>query len=470
MHGKDHSFRAIDISIPADVREICNGLAEAGETAFLVGGSIRDLLLGRKVTDWDIATSAVPERIQAIFRRTIPTGIAHGTVTVRLHGRSYEVTALRGDGAYSDGRRPDQVAFIRDIGEDLARRDFTINAIAFEPSTGLWFDPFQGREDLEKKVIRAVGDPGVRFTEDGLRPLRAARFASQLGFGVDEETLAAIPRCLETFRKVSAERIRIEVMKLLGGSHCRKGLEILRETGLLREICPELAETVGSSQNRYHRLDVWEHSLETCERLPGEDPLLRLAGLLHDIGKPVVRTYDEAKGDQVFYEHEEAGARITDLWMTRLTFSNEERERVVHLVRHHGYHYTAEWNDAAVRRFLRKVGPAALDDLFALRRADILARGTREEESLEILEELERRVGTEIERASALSVRDLAVDGNRLMTHLGLDPGPMVGALLDMLFEHVTDHPEDNIPDKLLDLARSLSDAAAERTARKKRG
>ena len=469
MMKKENLAALIRPTLSEDLLALCRRLSDAGEKAYLVGGYIRDLLLEIDTGDWDVATTARPEAVQKLFNRTIPTGIDHGTVTVRMGGNSYEVTTLRGDGAYSDGRRPDTVSFVSDIHEDLARRDFTINAIAYEPDTEKIHDPFHGIEDLEAHIIRAVGDPAERFAEDGLRCMRAARFSAVLDFEIEKETLDAIPGALATFRKVSPERIRMEFVKLLAGVAPERGLKTLLSSGLLEEIMPELAACAGSEQNVHHRYDVWEHSLVTCARLPASDPVLRLAGLVHDVGKPVVREMDSRKNDFVYYDHEKVGAQIVEEWMKKLRFSNTERNRVVHLVRLHGYHYTEEWTDAAVRRYIRKVGIENLSDLYALREADIMAHGTgKDDESLALLKSLMSRVDRELEQQSALSVSELAVSGADLMKGLNITPGPVIGVLLNMLLEHVMETPGHNDEQRLLELAASFLDEAMKKAAQGK--
>jgi len=453
-------------ALSENLREVCRVLAGAGHRAYVVGGWLRDIILGRAAGDADVATTARPEEVEKLFSRTIPTGIAHGTVTVRLGQGSYEVTTLRGDGIYSDGRRPDTVSFVNDIHDDLSRRDFTMNAIAYEPETGEVHDSFGGMEDMEKHLIRAVGNPSERFAEDGLRCMRAARFSAVLDFDIEEETLRAIPGSLDTFRKVSPERVRMELVKLIAGHNPAAGLEVLLSTGLLREIMPELADCVGSDQNAYHKYDVFRHSVLTCKNLPASDPVLRLAGLVHDVGKPVVRVMDEKKNDYVFHGHEKTGARIVDRWMEKLKFSNADRERVVHLVRYHGYHYTDEWTDAAVRRFIRKVGVEHLEDLHALREADIVSHGEgMEHESLVLLNTLRERVEKELAKQSAINVSDLAVKGSDLIDGLQIAPGPVIGTLLEMLLDHVTEHPQENNRKNLMAKARYLLEKALESSA-----
>ena len=270
-------------SIPADVRDVCARLGSMGKRSWIVGGCVRDLIRGKPASDWDIATDARPQELLAIFPRAIPTGIEHGTVTVVRNGEHYEVTTLRGDGTYTDGRRPDSVEFVDDITADLARRDFTVNAIAVDPTDGTIVDPFGGRDDLARGVLRAVGDPRARFSEDGLRVLRAARFVASLELTLDPETEAAIAPTLGTFRKVAAERVRDEWLKTMKARTPSRAFDVMRRTGILEVTCPELLPGFGMEQNKWHAYDVWRHGMECMDACP-PDPILRVAGLLHDVG------------------------------------------------------------------------------------------------------------------------------------------------------------------------------------------
>jgi tRNA nucleotidyltransferase (CCA-adding enzyme) len=439
---------------PADVGaaalEVCRRLAGAGHAAQVVGGCVRDLLLGRPAKDWDVATSAHPDAVQRVFPRTIPTGIAHGTVTVLVKSEAVEVTTYRGEGAYSDARRPDHVVFGVTLEEDLARRDFTMNAIAYDPLADRVVDPFGGRADLAARTIRAVGDPGARFREDGLRVMRAIRFAAVLGFALDPATEAAIPSALGALARVSPERVRDELLKLLGAARPSIGLELAQRTGILGVILPELAEGVGVVQNRHHRHDVWTHTIATVDATPG-DAIVRLAALLHDVAKPrTAAPKPDAPGEFTFYRHDVVGADLSDVIARRLKLANKERERVVALVGHHMFWYAPEWSDATVRRFIRRVGPDLLPDLFAVRVGDVIGRGNAEDPESE-LGELRRRVDQVLAEDQALSIADLAVDGADVMRVLGVPPGRIVGDTLRALLEEVLDDPELNQRDVLLE-------------------
>lgn len=445
-------FRA---AIPRDVRRIDERLRAAKRRSWVVGGSVRDLLLRRAVSDWDLATDARPEEVMGLFPKAIPTGIAHGTVTVVMSGAHYEVTTLRGEGAYTDGRRPDAVHFVDDIVADLARRDFTVNAIALEPEHGTVVDPFGGLGDLEARVLRAVGDANERFAEDGLRVLRAARFVATLELSLDAGTEAAIEPNLPTFRKVSPERVRDEWLKAMKAVRPSRAFEVMRRTGILGVTCPELLEGVALPQNRYHAFDVWEHTMQCLDACAG-DPILRLAALLHDVGKPRTRAFSDKTDDYTFYQHELVGADLANAIALRLRLSNDERARVVHLVRQHIFFHTDEWSDATVRRWLRRVGPDHVSSLFALNEADIRAKGRDIDGDLASLARLKEHVAKVLADGAALSVRDLAIDGRILMAELGLSPGRRVGELLAALLEEVTANPELNEAGVLLERARAL--------------
>ncbi len=442
-------------AVPRDVLGLCDKLRAAGKRAWIVGGCVRDVLLGRGAADWDIATDARPDEMLRIFPRAIPTGIEHGTITVVVAGKHYEVTTLRGEGAYSDGRRPDRVHFVDDITADLARRDFTINAIAIDPETGALIDPFGGQRDLAAKVLRAVGDPHERFAEDGLRVLRAARFVATLELAIDPETERAIQPTLDTYRKVSMERVRDEWVKTMKAKRPSLAFDLMRTTGILGVTCPELLEGVGMEQNRYHGYDVWRHGMECMDACAG-DPILRVAALLHDVGKPRSRAFSDKTKDYTFYEHERIGAEIADPICHRLRFSNDERARIVDLVRHHLFHYSDEWTDATVRRWIRRVGKERVGDLYVLNEADVRAKGRDFEGDLASLALLKGHVERVLEAGAALTVRDLQVNGHDLMREFGLSPGPILGVLLDALLDAVLADPAVNVREPLLALAREI--------------
>jgi len=450
-------------TIPSEVRELCTRLREAGFRSWIVGGCVRDQLLCELENkpaadirgDWDIATSARPEQVQKLFRRVIPTGIQHGTVTVLMNKSGYEVTTLRGETSYTDGRRPDAVYFVDDIKDDLARRDFTINAIAYDPLEDVLIDPFDGIRDLRARVLRAVGDAAVRFAEDGLRVLRAARFVATLNVELDPDTERAIVPSLDSYRKVSAERIRDEWLKTTKAKKPSRAFEVMKNHGLLAISAPELMESVGCEQNHYHAFDVWGHAMHCLDNCPNQ-PLLRMAGLLHDVGKPRSRAWSDKTQDYTFYEHERIGAEMAEPMLERLRFSNDERAHIVALVRHHLICYDGTWSDAAVRRWVRRVSPELVGDLYALSEADVTAKGKDPTADLENITQLKAHVEKVIAQGAAFSVKDLAVNGGTLIKELGVKPGPDVGRVLRALLEEVIEDPEKNQPSVLLERARDL--------------
>jgi tRNA nucleotidyltransferase (CCA-adding enzyme) len=445
--------RAAMASVPTDVIALCERLRSKGKRAWIVGGCVRDLLLGRAAADWDVATDARPKELLSIFPRAIPTGIDHGTVTVVQHGQHYEVTTLRGEGTYSDGRRPDWVEFVDDITADLARRDFTVNAMAIDPVEAQLIDPFDGRVDLQRGVLRAVGNPQERFAEDGLRVLRAARFVATLELELDPATRAAIPVTLDTYRKVAMERVRDEWVKTMKAKAPSRAFEIMRETGILAITCPELLEGVDLGQNRFHAFDVWRHGL-ACMDACDADPVLRIAALLHDVGKPRTRAWSDKTSDYTFYDHDRVGAEIAEPITARLRFSNDDRLRIVSLVQHHLFHYSDEWSDTAVRRWIRRVGSDRVADLYVLNEADVRAKGKDFEPDLASLAALKAHVARVIAQGAALSTRDLKINGHDLIRELAIRPGPMIGQILDALLEAVTTDPTLNERERLLAAAR----------------
>jgi tRNA nucleotidyltransferase (CCA-adding enzyme) len=440
-------------TVPADVMAVLRTLRGASRQAWLAGGAVRDILCGAAAQDFDVATDALPEQVVRLFPRVIPTGMQHGTVTVLSGEHKVEVTTFRGEGRYLDGRRPSSVTFLADIEGDLARRDFTVNAIAWDPIAGELRDPFSGVEDLRRRRLRAVGDPLARFREDGLRPLRAVRFASTLRLALDPRTRLAIPQALDVFGRVAMERVRDELIKLLvRGAPPSRGLRLLLRAGLLARIVPELLESVNFAQNRYHRWDVWRHTLRCVDAAP-PDLVVRLAALLHDVAKPRSAAPKEgAPGENTFYDHEKLGARLATDILQRLKFPRRETERVALLVAEHNWHYLPEWNDATVRRVLARIGPEELPALWQLRRADLNARGRLVEEGLANQAAAEARFQREIDRASALKVTDLAIGGEDVMRELRTGPGRQVGEVLARLLDRVLDDPDLNTREQLIRL------------------
>lgn len=438
------------------LKEIASVFASGGKKAYLVGGAVRDLLRGKKAEDWDLATDARPEEVVRLFRRVVPTGIKHGTVTVLYKGHALETTTFRTESGYSDGRRPDSVSYAATIEEDLSRRDFTMNAVAVELPGGKIVDPFGGRADIAKRLIRCVGNPAERFGEDGLRPLRAARFSAQLEFCLDGATEAAVPGALGKTALVAVERVRDELDKMLRAPAPSAGFAVMERTGLLGLLLPELARCRGAEQKGNHRFDVLDHLLLACDKAPADRPLVRLAALFHDVGKPEVQAIDPESGVRTFHRHEEASARTAERVLLRLRYPTATVKAVVHLVATHMFHYEESWTDAAVRRFLVKVGAENLDDVFALRRADTWATAGREPPPA-ALAELGDRIAAAVAERNAFSLKDLAVGGEDLV-RLGVPRGPRIGAILKELLETVLDDPAMNERGALLEVARRLNE------------
>ena len=439
----------MDLHIPADVEDVLTRLQGAGHEAFVVGGCVRDALRGVDPEDWDVATDARPDRIQELFRRSLYTN-RFGTVVVRTADREIEVTTYRVEAEYSDARRPDSVEFTDSLLADLSRRDLTMNAMAW--SAGRLVDPHGGKADLDARVIRAVGDPDERFREDALRMLRAVRFAAVLGMLIEPATAQAIVRNAGLAAGLSGERINQEITKMLLADRPSAGFRLASELGLLAVICPELEDCRRIPQDKAVAQDVFEHSLLALDAVERPDLVLRLAALLHDVGKP------ETMADGHFHQHEFVGEHLSRRILRRWKFPKETVSQVAHLVRHHMFWYQDGWTDAAVRRFIRNVGLDNILALFELRRADNIGSGARAGK-MYALDQLLLRVQEEIQRANAFSTRDLAVDGNDLMAELDLVPGPEVGRIQRELFERVLDDPDLNTRESLLGIARQIRDA-----------
>jgi len=438
---------------PAALHEALERLRADGHAAQLVGGTVRDVLLGRDAgAAYDVATDREPEDVAGLFERVEPIGLPHGTVLILAGGLRIECTTFRTEGDYADARRPSSVAFTRNPLEDLARRDLTVNAMAWDPFERTLLDPFGGIADLEAGVLRAVGDPHARFTEDALRPLRVARFAATLEMTPEPRTRAALGDGLERAAGVAAERVRDELDRMLEAPRPSRGIELMRESGWLARVLPELEACIGVPQNRFHAFDVYRHSLETCDAAPRDREDVRWAALLHDVGKPPTRA--EKDGEGTFYGHAEAGARLVDARLEALRFPAVRRERIVHLVREHMFDYRPEWSDAAVRRWLRRVGLEHLDALFALREADVAGTGVPSQAPPPA--EFRTRIERVLAESRVLTVRDLPVDGADVMRVAGIGPGPEVGRMLHALLEHVLDHPRDATRDALLERLKSM--------------
>jgi poly(A) polymerase/tRNA nucleotidyltransferase (CCA-adding enzyme) len=428
--------------------KIIRTLKSHGYQAYLVGGCVRDLLLGKTPAEWDLTTNALPKEVAKLFKKVVPTGIKYGTVTVILNGEKFEVTTFRKDEKYADGRHPLNVKFTQLLTDDLLRRDFTINAMAYDPISSELVDLFSGAADLKAELIRAVASPVSRFLEDGLRPVRACRFAAQLGFAIEKKTLSAIPKTLRVVKKVAIERVHDELIKMLKAEKPSVALDYMRKSGILKIFIPELVKLRGVKQpNAYHKYDVYWHSLYSCDAAPRDNLIVRLAALLHDIAKPKCK-----KGD-TFYDHDQVGYVATLKILKRLRFSNEITTKVSALVANHMFNYESSWTDAAVRRFMRRVGQENLGDLFALRVADVKAMVGRV--GHKYLDELKRRIKKIVAQENALHVSGLKINGRDVMRALNIPPGPEVGAALNALLEKVLDRPALNTREKLLELVRA---------------
>ncbi len=436
--------------IPAPVLEVIEVLRAGGHGAYLVGGSLRDLLIERVPADWDLATNARPERIAELFPGSVYEN-RFGTVAVRFDQDTFEITTFRRDHDYADFRRPHRVEFGQTIEADLARRDFTVNALAWggQPGEVLGLeDPHGGLVDLDRRLLRAVGNPAQRFGEDALRMIRAVRLATTLGFAIEPRTLAGIETQAELVRHLSGERIAAELAKILAAPQPSLGLRPLAATGLLERIAPELAAQRGVPQNKVPSEDLWDHTVRSVDAAPVDRPVVRLAALVHDIGKP--STFAEDR----FVGHETVGAVLAGELLDRLRFPRSTTERVVHLVRQHMFAYEPSWGDSAVRRFMAKIGDQRVrDELFELRRADNLGSGLPADAGG--LDELRARIAEQVAADVALDRGDLAIDGDDLIAELGATPGPRLGAVLERLLDAVVEDPSLNDRPTLLLLAQA---------------
>jgi tRNA nucleotidyltransferase (CCA-adding enzyme) len=441
------------IDLPPAVAAVLAALHENGFEALLVGGCVRDLVHGEVPTDWDVATSAPPEAVAERFPGATWEN-PFGTVTVRdpAGARGIEVTTYRLEAGYRDQRRPDEVRWGRSILDDLARRDFTINAMAWVPErlgegTGRLVDPYGGAADLESGLLRAVGDPDARFDEDALRLLRAVRFATRFELRLDPATEAAVRSHAHAAAGLSGERVHDELLRILGGAAPpSRALTLMERLGLLQVLLPELAALRGVPQAKPRAGDALDHSLRAADALSATDPVLRLAGLLHDVGKATTLA------DGHFLHHDRDGALLAEQILLRFHAPKAEVARVSRLVRHHMFSYTPDWTDAAVRRFRRRVGPDLVADLFTLREADDVASGT--DASAGAWRELRERVAAV--SGDPLEAAHLAISGDDLMNELGIPPGPEIGRILAALVEAVVDDPHRNTRERLLAMARGM--------------
>lgn len=451
MAAPDAAGERLAESVPVPVLAVLDELHDGGHAAYVVGGSLRDAMLGREPHDWDLATDALPEQTQSLFANAVYEN-AFGTVAVRRDGSAFEVTTFRSDHDYADFRRPHRVEFGTDIRADLARRDFTVNAIAWgrdaDASVNGLVDPFDGTGDLALGVLRAVGDPAARFQEDALRMIRAVRLAAVLGFRIEPGTLAAIRGHASLVAHLSGERVGAELEKLLAARTPSIGLRIMADTGLLAVVAPELEAQRGIPQNKVPGEDLWDHTLRTVDAAPSSRPVVRLAALLHDLGKP------PTLADGHFHHHDVVGARMTEVLLRRLRFPRPVIDDVSRLVRHHMFTVDRGLSDAGVRRTLRRIGPRHLEALFALRRADDIGSGLDGDDP--DVAAFRARLEAEVAAAAALDRSALVIDGSDLMRDLGAREGPRLGRVLDALVERVIDDPALNDRATLLLLAQGM--------------
>jgi putative nucleotidyltransferase with HDIG domain len=448
--------------IPETVLQVYKALEKNGFEAYFVGGSVRDLILKRKIKDWDITTKATPEQILKVF----PNGFydnVFGTVGIPVEitaeKKVVEITTFRTEAEYADKRHPEKVSWGKTLEEDLSRRDFTINAIALkigEKNVFELIDPYGGEKDLQKKIIKAVGDPNIRFKEDALRLLRAVRIATELGFKIENQTWKKVIEDASLIKHISAERIRTELLRILASENPYDGIILLQTSGLLEFILPELLEGVGVSQvrpGRHHKDDVFTHNVLSLKFCPSKDPIVKFAALLHDVGKP--KSADKDKdGLVIFHNHEVTGAVIADKICERLKFSKIEKDRIVSLIRWHMFGVNENQTDAAIRRFIRKIGVENVQDMMNIRVADRLGSG-RPAESWRL--KLFREKIEEQLKPAKFSINDLAIDGNDIMKILQIKPGPKVGEILRKLFEEVDKNLSNNNKEYLLNRVKKLA-------------
>jgi len=459
----------MEIKLPEKVIEIIKILKDNKFEAYIVGGAVRDILMGKDVYDWDFTTNATPEQMLKIFSNSYYDN-EFGTVGIpneKEGERPYEITTFRTERKYDDKRHPSEVKWGKTLEEDLKRRDFTINAMAFDilkdkPKVEVkLIDYFDGQKDIEKKLIRAVGEPQERFSEDALRMMRAVRIAAELNFKIEEKTLEAIKNNAGLIKKIAYERVRDELLKLLASNHPYEGVLVLRESGLMEIILPELEKTFGVDQvspNRHHIYDVGTHSLLTLKytALKNNDPITRLASLIHDVGK--YQTYKKQdNGVITFYNHEIVGAKIANRIADRLKFSKKQKDKLWRLVRYHQFTVDEKQTDSAIRRFIREVGIENVKDAIDIRVGDRLGSGARETSWR--LEEFKRRL-VEVQK-EPFSIRDLKIDGNQVMEILKIRPGPKVGQVLQILFEKVVNkelpNEEEALKEEVAKIGESLS-------------
>ena len=454
--------------IPESLKKMGKIFEQNGFKSYLVGGAVRDMLMKKTPSDYDVTTNAMPEDVMRIFKKVIPTGIEHGTVTVHFMSEEIEVTTFRTESSYSDGRHPDSVSYAATINQDLSRRDFTINAIAISLTDFKIVDPFLGQNDIKNKIIKTVGLAKERFLEDGLRPIRAIRFKSQLNFSIEENTFSELfnPEILEKIKSISVERFRDEFLKIMKAEKPSDSLKIMEQTGILKIFIPELLEGRGCIQNDsrgYHIFDVLDHNFYACDGAPREKPLVRVAALFHDIGKPKAKTERFENGAKIinFYNHEIYSEQIAKKVLQNLKFSNAEIDFICNLIKNHMFNYESKCKNSAIRRFIVKVGSQNIDDLIDLRLVDMYGKYNepvkKDSSACLKLLELKERISEILSENAALSLKDLKINGKDLMQN-GIEQGPILGKILKELFDCVLEDPELNDYEKLLKIAKNLYD------------
>ena len=425
------------------VMKVLQTFESGGFEIYVVGGAVRDILTKTEVKDWDFTTDATPEEIQKLFPDSFYDN-SFGTVGVELGKKIMEITTFRSEAGYSDRRRPDKVVWGNSLHEDLHRRDFTINAMALDRNLKL-IDPFKGQKDLKKKIIRAVGDANKRFQEDALRMMRAIRIAAQLGFSIEPKTLAAINKNSALINQIAGERVRDELLKILTSSFPKDGVLMLFVSRLLPYILPELIETREIKQAGHHTKDVWLHSLDSLAACPSPDPIVRLATLLHDIGKPAVKASRAGK-KITFYNHEVIGARMTKIISRRLRLSKKDSDLLWLLVRWHMFAYDPKMTDKAIRRFIRRISKENINNMIMLRIGDRVGGGSKATSWR--LREFQERIGQVL--YTPMQITDLKINGRDVMAALNIQSGPKVGKILKKLFGEVMDDAAKNDREYLL--------------------
>jgi len=439
------------ISLPQSVLDFMNAIRKSGFEVYVVGGAVRNLLLKKDVTNWDFTTNATPENIQKLFPDSFYHNV-YGTVTVKSNNNLFEITPYRKESNYTDNRHPEKIEWAQTVQEDLARRDFTINAMAFDGQTII--DIFMGRKHIEEKIIVAVGNPDVRFQEDALRLMRGVRFASQMGFLIEEETRVGMARNAQRITHISGERIRDELLKIIASDHPAEGVLFLKSTGILKYILPELDCCFAipqKSPNRHHIYDVGTHLVMALKHCPSPDPITRLAALLHDIGKADTFYKDEKTGLITFYNHEVVGTIQAKRIAERLRLSNEQKTKFVRLIEFHQFTVTEDQTDKAVRRFIRDVGKEYIQDMLDLRTADRVGSGSTPTSWR--LDLFKKRI-LEVQK-EPFTVKDLKIDGQDVMQIKNIKPSRQVGDILDALFEQVVSGKTKNERETLLDALKT---------------